>query len=115
MFRRFAIVVVAMFAPILLAVGGVFGASASATGLPTPQDAHGCTVLFSEYGVDQTVEAFCTEAESTYQVIAQCSDGGGSFWSVPGSLAVKGSGPSIATCHGVLLFPAHVVNYFVVQ
>lgn len=114
MFRRFAIVVVAMFAPILLAVGGVFGASASATGLPTPQDTHGCTILFSGYGVDQTVEAFCTEAENTYQVIAQCSDGG-SFWSVPGSLAVNGSGPSIATCHGALLFPAHVVNYFVVQ
>jgi hypothetical protein len=109
--KRIASTIVAVFTAILGCVGGIVGAgpATAAESPPTP-----CTVVFFNLSLGQGVEAFCDEAPGTYQVITQCSDGL-DVWSVPGSLAVAGAGPSVAQCHGVLLFPAYVLSYFIVE
>jgi hypothetical protein len=72
-----------------------------------------CTTVFFDVTFGQGVEEFCPDTDS-YQVIAQCDDGG-DVWTVPGTFAEPGSGPSIATCRGALLFPAHVLTYYLVR
>jgi hypothetical protein len=79
-----------------------------------PADVEGCSVVFYDVALGQGVEAFCPDEPGTYQVIAQCSNGDDT-WMEPGTLATPDSGPSVAECRGVLLFPAHVANYFVVR
>lgn len=106
MFTRISIAVVAVCTIVLSGLAGV----ANAATPPRP----GCDVLYFDVNLGQGLEAFCDSAPGTYQVITQCSDGL-DVWSVPGSLAVAGDGPSVAICHGVLLFPAYVLSYFVVQ
>jgi hypothetical protein len=112
MSTRIAITIVAVFTAILGGVSGIAGAgTANAVGPPA---ASPCTVVYFELSLGQGVEAFCDQAPGTYQVITQCADGL-EVWSTPGSLAVAGEGPSVAECHGILLFPAYVLSYFIVQ
>lgn len=47
-------------------------------------------------------------------MVAQCTNDVDA-WQVAGTLADAGTGPSVAECRGLLLFPARVFNYFVIQ
>jgi hypothetical protein len=105
---RTSIAIAAAFTIILTCLSG---ATASAAPRPGSPD---CTVVFSPISLGQGMEAFCDNAPGTYQVVAQCSDDL-EYWTVPGTLTTAGDAPSVAECHGLLLFPAHVVSYFVVQ
>jgi hypothetical protein len=104
---RISIAIVTAFTIIL----GCLGGTASAASHPESPD---CTFVFFDISLGQGVEAFCDNASSTYQVMAQCSDDL-DFWTVPGTLTTAGAAPSVAECHGLILFPAHVVSYYVVQ
>ena len=106
MSTRISIAITALCTTIL---GCLTGIGTAAAAQPTQ-----CTVFFFDVSLGQGVEAFCDSAPGTYQAIVQCSDDL-DFWSVPGTLASAGGAPSVAVCHGQLLFPAHVVSYFVVQ
>ena len=105
MFTRIAIVLVAALTVVL----GVGAATANAT--PHQSD---CTFVVFDSGLSQGVEAFCGSAPGVYQVIAQCTNDVDS-WQTAGTLAEAGSGPSVAECRGVLLFPARVINFFVIE
>ena len=105
---RTSIAVAAAFTIIL---AGSSGSTASAAPRPGPPD---CTVVFYPISLGQGMEAFCDNAPGTYQLVAQCSDEL-EYWTVPGTLATAGDAPSVVECHGLLLFPAHVASYFVVQ
>jgi hypothetical protein len=105
---RISILVVAVCAIILGCLTGV-GSAGAATPPPSA-----CTVFVFDVNLGQGVEAYCDNAPGTYQVVALCSDDL-DLWSIPGSLASAAAGPSLAECRGPLLFPAHVVNYFVAQ
>lgn len=72
-----------------------------------------CTTVFFDVNFGQGVEEFCPDADG-YQVIAQCTDGT-DIWTVPGTFAEPDGGPSVATCRGALLFPAHVLTYYLVR
>lgn len=80
----------------------------------TPAEAPPCSVVFFDVELGQGVEEFCPDEIGTYQVIAQCTDGN-DIWTVPGTFAEPDGGPSVATCRGVLLFPAHVLSYFLLR
>lgn len=74
-----------------------------------------CRTTLSDVPLGQSVEAYCPglPGEGTYQVVAECASGG-DVWTVPGTVAEYGEyGPSVAVCHGILLFPAHVRTYYV--
>jgi hypothetical protein len=101
--------VVAASTIILACLTGVGTASAAPRPAPSP-----CDTVYFTINLGQGVETFCDGAPGTYQVIAQCADGV-DVWSVPGSLARAGEGPSVALCRGVLLFPAYMLSYFVAQ
>lgn len=107
MSTRISMAVVAVSTIVLSCLAGV----ANATTTAHHPD---CDVVFFDVNLGQGIEVFCDSAPGTYQAIAQCSDDL-DVWSVPGSLAEPGDGPSVAECHGLLLFPAHVLSYFVVQ
>lgn len=106
MFTRISIAVAALCTILLSCLAGV----ANAATPPRPA----CDVVYFDVNLGQGLEAFCDSAPGTYQVITQCSDGL-DVWPVPGSLAMAGDGPSVAICHGLLLFPAYVLSYYVVQ
>ena len=106
MSTRIIIAVIAAFTIILGC-----GTTASAAPRPQPTD---CTMVFFPISLGEGVEAFCDNAPGTYQVLTQCSDDV-SYWLVPGTFATADGAPSVAECHGLLLFPAHVISYYVVQ
>jgi len=104
-FTRIAIALVAALTVVL----GVSVATANAA--PHQSD---CTIVLFNYGLSQGVEAFCGNAPGVYQVIAQCTNDVYA-WQAAGTLAEAGTGPSVAECRGLLLFPARVFNYFVIE
>lgn len=75
-----------------------------------------CETQILDTAFGQSVQAFCQgdPEDGTYQVIARCSDNV-TVWTSLGTPAVYGEGPSVATCQGALLFPAHVLTYHVVR
>jgi hypothetical protein len=105
---RISIAVVALFT-MILGLTGIGTASAAPSPAPSP-----CAPAYFDISLGEGVEAFCDGAPGRFQVIAQCADGV-DVWSVPGSLARAGEGPSVALCRGIPLFPAYVVSYFVVE
>ena len=109
MSTRISIAVVAVCTIILACLTGIGTAAATPRPAPSP-----CDAVYFNINLGQGVETFCDSAPATYQVITQCSNGL-EVWSVAGSLARAGEGPSVAMCRGVLLFPAYVLSYFVVQ
>jgi hypothetical protein len=112
---RIAIVLASTLTSVL-AVSALSCASASAAeqpGVPS-QGAPGCAFVFFNVSFGQGVEAFCSAAPGTYEVFAQCSNGV-DFSSVPGTLAVANSAPSVAECRGGLLASAQIISYYVVQ
>ncbi|HEX9334826.1 MAG TPA: hypothetical protein VF892_03030 [Pseudonocardiaceae bacterium] len=108
MSTRISIAVVAVLTIILGCLSGIATTSSASADEPD------CSVVFFDISLGQGVEAFCDDAPGTFQVIAQCSDDL-DFWSAAGNLAEAGDEPSVAECHGVLLFPAHVVSYFIAR
>jgi hypothetical protein len=104
-FTRIAIALVAALTIVL----GVSATTANAT--PHQSD---CTVVLFSLGLSEGIEAFCGGAPGIYQVVAQCTNDVDT-WEVAGTLADAGTGPSVAECRGLLLFPARVFNYFVVE
>jgi hypothetical protein len=104
-FTRIAIALVAALTLVL----GVSAATANAA--PHQSD---CTIVLFDSGLSQGIEAFCDSAPGIYQVIAQCTNDV-DVWQVAGTLSEAGAGPSVALCRGLLLFPARVFDYFVVQ
>ena len=103
MHRRIALTLSAGIAALFLPL---FAGSAHA-------DEPNCDTVFFDVTLGQGVEAFCP-ADYSYQVIAECTNGA-DVWTVPGTFAGYDGGPSIATCRGALLFPAHVLTYYVVR
>jgi hypothetical protein len=104
-FTRIAIALVAASTVVL----GVSAATANAT--PHQSD---CTIVLFNSGLSEGIEAFCGSAPGVYQVVAQCTNDVDT-WQAAGTLAEVGTGPSVAECRGLLLFPARVFNYFVVE
>jgi len=104
-FTRIAIALVAALTVVL----GVSAATANAA--PHQSD---CTIVLFNAGLSEGIEAFCGNAPGVYQVVAQCTNDVDT-WQVAGTLAEAGTGPSVAECRGLLLFPARVFDYFVVQ
>ncbi|HVV22976.1 MAG TPA: hypothetical protein VHF06_26300 [Pseudonocardiaceae bacterium] len=110
MYRRAAALLSSTFALALLPFLNL-----PAHGAQPPADAPPpCTVVFFDVNLGQGVEDFCPGEQGTYQVIAQCGDGN-DVWTAVGSLAGPGGGPSVATCRGALLFPAHVLSYYLLR
>jgi hypothetical protein len=104
-FTRIAIALVAAVTSTL----GVGAATANAS--PHQSD---CTIVLFNSGLSQGVEAFCDSAPGVYQVIAQCTNDV-DVWQAAGTLAEAGTGPSVAECRGLLLFPARVFDFFVIE
>jgi hypothetical protein len=104
-YTRIAVALVAALT-IVLGVG-----TATANAAPHQSD---CTLVLFNSGLSQGIEAFCDSAPGIYQVVAQCTNDV-EAWQVAGTLADAGTGPSVAECRGLLLFPARVFNYFVIQ
>jgi hypothetical protein len=104
-FTRIAVALVAALTVVL----GVSAATANAT--PHQPD---CTIVLFDSGLSEGVEAFCGNAPGVYQVVARCTNDV-ETWQAAGTLAEAGTGPSVAECRGLLLFPARVLDYFVIQ
>lgn len=111
MSRRISVLAAAAATALLSCLTGAGTATAAAAPAPFQPP---CDTVFFPLNLGQGIEVFCDDAPGTYQVIAQCSDDS-DIWTVPGTLAEAGAGPSVAECHGLLLFPAHVLSYFVVR
>jgi uncharacterized membrane protein len=109
-FTRISIIVAAA----LMIVLGAGAATANAATQQQGAQQQDCTVVFFDVGLSQGIEAFCDSAPGTYQVIARCTNDVDA-WQVVGTLSEAGAGPSVAVCRGLLLFPAQVFDYFVVQ
>lgn len=112
---RIAIVLASTFASVVVASALSCASATAAEQSPAPSPApSSCAYVFFNVSFGQGIEAFCQQAPGTYEVFAQCSNGV-DFSSVPGTLAVANSAPSVAECRGGLLAPAQIISYYVVQ